>query len=151
MTVMSEMNNIKQAIIKKVITNLNLVGVKVSSAAKKEALDRAYDKGDFYRNIGYKVNNLNTELKLIVGSNVKHEPYVIGGKKPSWTPFVPIKSWVERKGLSWIDDIGNEMTIDQIAWAVIGKIKREGIEPRKIFKEILDADKAWILKTIRGE
>ena len=77
-------------------------------------------------------------MTLRVGSNVKHEPFVLGGKVPSWTPIAPLKSWVERKGLSWTDKkSGKLLTVEQIAHMIQAKIKREGIAARNVFAQVI--------------
>ena len=56
---------------------------------------------------------------LRVGSNVKHEPFVLGGKVPSWTPIAPLIAWVELKHLSWTDkETGKLLTVAEIAYLV---------------------------------
>jgi len=128
------------------------IGATVEGDAKRMILDRDIrDKGDFYRNTGYLVSgDLSSSMRLQVGSKVKHEPYVLGGKLPSWTPYAPILGWVQRKGLNWTDKRGRLLEPKQIAWMVIGKIKREGIPARNIFEEILKDRNAYITKRLQN-
>jgi hypothetical protein len=90
-------------------------------------------------------------MQLRVGSNVKHEPYVLGGKVPSWTPIAPLISWVERKGLDWTDkNTGESLSVEQMAYMVQSKIKAKGIEGRNIFAEIIENKKDWIYAQLRN-
>lgn len=130
---------------------LHEIGSVLVGDAKRIILDRGIkDKGDFYRNTAYKVSGtLNTGMRLFFGSNVKHEPYVLGGKEPSWTPLAPIVGWVQRKGLSWTDKQGNLLSVEQMAWMIIRKIKREGIPARNIFAEIIKDRNSYIIKRLK--
>jgi hypothetical protein len=130
---------------------LNEIGSVLVGDAKRMILDKNIkDRGDFYRNTTYVIKgNLSRGMSLRVGSNVKHEPYVLGGKEPSWTPFAPILGWVQRKGLSWTDKRGNIMKPEQMAWAIIHKIKREGIPARNIFADILKDRKSYVLQRLQ--
>ena len=107
------------------------------------------DKKDFYQNTGYEVLFGNSGVELIVGSNVKHEQYVLGGKEPSWTPIAPLISWVERKDLKWTDKkTGFQLKVEQIAYMIRAKIKREGIEGRNVFAEVIKNKQEWIYKQL---
>ena len=84
-------------------------------------------------------------MVLRVGSNVKHEPFVLGGKVPSGTPIAPLLAWVERKHLSWTDkETGKALTVSQIAYLIRGKIKREGIAARNVFAQVVANREQWI-------
>lgn len=132
---------------------LHEIGSELVKAGKRIILDKnILDKRDFYLNTDYNVSgNLNTKMRLQVGSNVAHEQYVLGGKQPSWTPLAPILGWVQRRALSWTDRItGREMSITQIAWMVIRKIKREGIKARNVFADILKDRKSFIIGRLKA-
>jgi hypothetical protein len=120
-------------------SRLHLIGSVIDAESRKEILaQQIYDKGDFYGNTGYLVETSPDAMILRVGSNVKHEPFILGGKVPSWTPIAPLKSWVERKGLSWIDKkSGKLLTVEQIAHMIQAKIKREGIAARNVFASVI--------------
>ena len=125
---------------------MHRIGNKLLNEAKDKILSQIYDKGDFYAFTAYIVTNKSNSIHLQIGSNVKHEPFVLGGKVPSWTPFAPIKAWVERKGLSWVDrKTGKALSVDQMAWMVIHKIKQKGIPARNVFAEVLSEHKSWII------
>ncbi len=130
---------------------LHEIGSTLVKDAKQIILDKEIkDKGDFYRNTAYIVSgSLNTKMKLQYGSNVAHEPYVLGGKEPSWTPLEPIVGWVERKGLSWTDKQGNLLRAEAIAWMIIRKIKREGIAARNIFADIMKDRESFIINRLK--
>jgi hypothetical protein len=99
--------------------------------------------------MGYVVTVEDDGVTLHVGSNVRHEPFVLGGKVPSWTPLAPLKAWVERKHLAWTDrETGKELTVTQMAYMIRGKIKREGIPERNIYEEILRNREQWILRQL---
>lgn len=126
-------------------SRMHEIGSVLTAEAKNTILEqKIYDKGDFYRNTAYMIRQLRSGIELRTGSNVKHEPFVLGGKEPSWTPYEPIRAWVERKGLNWVDEEGNEMTVRQMAWAIIHKIKREGIPGRNVFQEVIKNRQNWI-------
>jgi hypothetical protein len=139
------LNEVTRAIYAVLESRMHRVGSVLTGEAKEAIIEQNIrDRDDFYRNTEYIVNATANEMTLIVGSNVEHEPFVLGGKVPSWTPFEPIKSWVERKKLNWTDDDGNQLTVKQMAWMIIGKIKREGIEPRNVFAEVVKNHQEWI-------
>ena len=115
------------------------------SPAKEILSQQIYDKGDFYGNTGYLVENSPDAMILRVGSNVKHEPFVLGGKVPSWTPITPLIAWVECKHLSWSDkETGRLLTVAEIAYLIRGKIKREGIAARNVFASVIANWEQWI-------
>ena len=63
---------------------LHLIGSVIDADSRKEILaQQIYDKGDFYGNTGYLLQTTDTAMILRVGSNVRHEPFVLGGKVPS--------------------------------------------------------------------
>ncbi len=131
---------------------MHLIGSVIVADAGREAMSqRIYDKGDFYGNMGYLVNTDSAGMVLRVGSNVRHEPYVLGGKVPSWTPIAPLKAWVERKGLSWTDKkSGKLLTVEQIAYMIRAKIKREGIAARNIFETVINNREQWIYEQLNN-
>jgi hypothetical protein len=141
---------IYKAILEALESRLHLIGSVLDGDARRLTLERGiYDKGDFYNNLGYLVTVENDGVTLNVGSNVKHEPFVLGGKVPSWTPLAPIKAWVERKHLSWQDKkTGLELTVEQIAYLIRGKIKREGIPERNVIAEVIEKRESWIIKQL---
>ncbi len=143
------MNEIYRAIHASVIQRAHLIGNVLVAKSKQKILDDGImDKGDFYRNAEYRVIRKGNEINLHVGSNVAHEPYVLGGKVPSWTPLEPLKSWIERKDLGWKHESGKhkgeDMTIEEMAYLIRGKIKREGIEERNVFAEVIKNAQEWI-------
>jgi hypothetical protein len=95
---------IYKAILEALESRLYLIGSVLDGDARRLTLERGiYDKGDFYNNLGYLVTVEGDGITLHVGSNVKHESFVLGGKVPSWTPLAPIKAREERNHLSWQD------------------------------------------------
>jgi hypothetical protein len=103
------MGEVFRAILDVLESTLYKIGSVIDAEARKAMIAETggrkyiYDKGDMFRNATFVVTRRETGLDLRVGSNVKHEPFVLGGKVPSWTPLAPIKAWVERKHLSWQD------------------------------------------------
>lgn len=146
----SEFRDIYRAIFRALEAKFHHIGSIIDAEARKLVIERRIeDKGDFRRNLGYAVVKTETSLDLKEGSNVSHAPYVLGGKVPSWTPLEPLKSWVERKGFSWVDKItGKVMTIEQMAIMIRAKIRREGIKGRNIFAEIMKNKKQWIFNEL---
>jgi len=146
------MTAIYRAIYTALESRLHLIGSTIDGDARREILaQNIYDKGDFYGNTGYLVETASDSMILHVGSNVKHEPFVLGGKVPSWTPIAPLIAWVERKHLSWTDKkTGLELTIEEIAYLIRGKIKREGIAARNIFAEVLANREQWIFTQLNS-
>jgi hypothetical protein len=144
------MIEIYRAIYAALESRLHLIGSVIDADSRKEILtQQIYDKGDFYGNTGYTVETNDSGMTLRVGSNVKHEPFVLGGKVPSWTPIAPLKSWVERKGLSWTDkQSGKLLTVEQIAYMIQAKIKREGIAARNVFASVVANREQWIYQQL---
>ncbi len=143
------MSEIYRAIFTAIKQRAHLIGNVIVGKTKQEILDQEIkDKGDFYRNTEYRVIENDDTVTLFVGSNVKHEPYVLGGKVPSWTPLKPLMAWVERKDLGWVHESGKKkgekMTIEEMAYLIRGKIKREGIEERNVFAEVIKNQESWI-------
>ena len=100
----SDNSAIYRAIFAAIESRLHLIGSVIDGEARRLILERDIKaEGDFLANTGYEVDVGSSSIDLIVGSNVPHEPYVLGGKVPSWTPIEPLKAWVERKNLSWVD------------------------------------------------
>jgi hypothetical protein len=137
---------ILRAIFKAIESRLHRIGSVIEGEARRLILERDIkDKGDFLQNSGYAVQFNNASIDLTVGSNVPHEQYVLGGKVPSWTPIEPLKAWVERKGLAWVDKkTGKQLSVEQIAYMIQAKIKREGIPERNVFAEVIKNKQQWI-------
>ena len=144
------MLQIYRAIYAALESRLHLIGSVIDADSRKEILaQQIYDKGDFYGNTGYLLQTTDTAMILRVGSNVKHEPFVLGGKVPSWTPIAPLKAWVERKHLSWTDkETGKALTVAEIAYLIRGKIKREGIAARNVFAQVFSNREQWIYQQL---
>ena len=140
------MIEIYRAIYTALESRLHLIGSVIDAESRKEILaQQIYDKGDFYGNTGYLLQTTDTAMILRVGSNVKHEPFVLGGKVPSWTPIAPLIGWVERKHLSWTDkETGKAL----IAYLIRGKIKREGIAARNVFAQVISNREEWIYQQL---
>ncbi len=131
-------------------SRLYLIGSVIDAESRKEILaQQIYDKGDFYGNTGYLVETSPSAMILRVGSNVRHEPFVLGGKVASWTPIAPLLAWVERKHLSWTDkETGKALTVAEIAYLIRGKIKREGIAARNVFASVISNREQWIYQQL---
>jgi hypothetical protein len=144
------MRDIYLAIYAALESRLHLIGSVIDAESRKEILaQQIYDKGDFYGNTGYLVETSPSTMILRVGSNVKHEPFVLGGKVPSWTPIAPLIAWVERKHLSWTDkETGKALTVARIAYLIRGKIKREGIVARNVFAQVIANREQWIYQQL---
>ena len=144
------MREIYLAIYAALESRLHLIGSVLDAESRKEILaQQIYDKGDFYGNTGYLVETSPDTMILRVGSNVRHEPFVLGGKVPSWTPIAPLIAWVERKHLSWTDkETGKLLTVAEIAYLIRGKIRREGIAARNVFAEVIANREQWIYQQL---
>lgn len=144
------MIEIYRAIYTALESRLHLIGSVIDADSRKEILaQQIYDKGDFYGNTGYMLQTTDSAMILRVGSNVRHEPYVLGGKVPSWTPIAPLIAWVERKNLSWTDkETGKALTVAEIAYLIRGKIKREGIAARNVFAQVIANREQWIYQQL---
>ena len=144
------MGEVYLAIYSALESRLHLIGSVIDADSRKEILaQQIYDKGDFYGNTGYLLETSPTAMILRVGSNVKHEPFVLGGKVPSWTPIAPLIAWVERKHLSWTDkETGKALTVAEIAYLIRGKIKREGIAARNVFAQVIANREQWIYQQL---
>ena len=144
------MREIYLAIYAALESRLHLIGSVIDAESRKEILtQQIYDKGDFYGNTGYLVETSPDAMILRVGSNVKHEPFILGGKVPSWTPIAPLIAWVERKSLSWTDkETGKALPVAEIAYLIRGKIKREGIAARNVFAQVIANREQWIYQQL---
>ncbi|MCD4818659.1 MAG: hypothetical protein K8S23_08195 [Candidatus Cloacimonetes bacterium] len=142
----STSQEILRAIYRAIESKLHLIGSVIEGSARNLILQQDIkDKGDFFQNTGYAIQFGNSSIDLAVGSNVPHEQYVLGGKVPSWTPIEPLKAWVERKGLAWVDKrSGKLLSIEQMAYMIQAKIKREGIPARNVFVEVIKNKQQWI-------
>ncbi len=146
------MNEITAEIYRAILTalesRLHLIGSVVTADARRDTMNYQpypiYDKGDFYQALGYVLTRQPDGLTLNVGSNVKHEPFVLGGKVPSWTPIAPLKAWVERKNLAWVDKTGAPMSVDSMAYAIQHAIRARGIPARNVHAEVLAKREQWI-------
>ncbi len=147
---MSIDSEILRAIYTAIESKLHLIGSVIEGKTRRLILEKDIkDKGDFYQNTSYAVSFNSSSIDLVVGSNVPHEQYVLGGKVPSWTPIQPLKDWVARKGLDWVDKkTGKQLTIGQIAYLIRGKIKREGIAERNVFAEVIKNQEKWIFSQL---
>ena len=146
----SDNSDIYRAIFAAIESRLHLIGSVIDGEARRLILERDIkSEGDFLANTGYEVEVGNSSIDLIVGSNVAHEPFVLGGKVPSWTPLEPLKAWVERKNLSWVDKkSGKALSIEQMAFMIRAKIKREGIPARNVFAEVIRKRESWIFQQL---
>ncbi|MDD3523819.1 MAG: hypothetical protein PHQ41_03880 [Candidatus Cloacimonetes bacterium] len=146
------MVEVYRAIFSALESRLHLIGSVIDAESRREILaQQIYDKGDFYGNTGYLVETSPSAMILRVGSNVRHEPFVLGGKVPSWTPIAPLIAWVERKNLSWTDkETGKLLTVAEIAYLIRGKIKREGIAARNVFAEVIANREQWIYQQLNS-
>jgi hypothetical protein len=144
------MIEIYRAIYSALESRLHLIGSVIDADSRREILaQQIYDKGDFYGNTGYLLQTTDTAMILRVGSNVKHEHFVLGGKVPSWTPIAPLIAWVERRHLSWTDkETGKALTVAEIAYLIRGKIKREGIAARNVFAQVIANREQWIYQQL---
>lgn len=146
------MTAIYRAILQALDSRLNLIGSVLEGEIRRLTLARGiYDKGDFYGNLGYLISVENDGLTLRLGANVPHEAFVLGGKVPSWTPLAPLVAWVERKHLSWVDKkTGLQLTVEQIARLIRGKIRREGIAERNVIAEVIQNRESWIIQQLES-
>lgn len=139
----AEIDALIDVVIKKIWAELERltwgIGYEVSAAARKKAMEqkiRAH--GDFINAIDPVVTVGTDQITLRVGSNVKHEPFVLGGKVPSWTPLEPLEDWVRVKALAWTDKkTGDAMTVEEMAKLIQLKIHAKGIPARNVFAEVL--------------
>lgn len=143
---------IYRAIITALDSRLHLIGSVIDADARREILaQKIFDKGDFYANAFYIVDTVSDGMVLRVGSNVKHEQYVLGGKVPSGTPMAPLIAWVERKKLAWVDKkSGESLKVEQIAKLIFWKIKHHGIAARNVYQTVLDKREQWIYQQLQS-
>jgi len=72
------MREIYLAIYAALESRLHLIGSVIDAESRKEMLaQQIYDKCDFYGNTGYLVETSHDAMILRVGSNVRHEPFVL--------------------------------------------------------------------------
>ena len=146
---------IKKAIVKAIEVKFHRIGGAVDAAARERAESQGIrDRGDFIDSIGYLVSTSAKTIILVVQSNTKHAPFVLGGKVPSGIKEKvdgedPIKAWVERKNLSWVDKNDKPMTVDQMTYLVRRKIYEKGIPARNVFMEVFKEKESWILNELK--
>lgn len=148
---MSDILQIEAAIRAALRERLQDIGVVLSGDGLREAR-RMHIRatGNFQDKIDSVLKETKKKFVLSVGSKVEYEPFILGGKKPSWTPIEPLKRWVETKKLSWVDKkTEKKLTVDQMAYMIRGKIKREGIPERNIFAEVLKNRESWIFSQLK--
>lgn len=157
-----ELQEIYRAIMEVLTQKVHRIGNKIkkeAQAASMQIIDHGdykdhyiYAWGDFHDSAGYIVTQVSHDTVVLrVGSNVKHEPYVLGGKVPSWTPIAPLISWVERKGLAWVDkDTGEPLSVETMAYMIRAAIKRRGIPARNVYREVIDKYEDWIVKELES-
>lgn len=146
------MRQIYRTIITALESTLDGIGSVLDADARKEIIRLGIiDKGDFLGNAGYLVQKNSEGMTLRVGSNVRHEPFVLGGKVPSGTPLEPLKAWVERKNLAWVDKkTGTPLKVEQMAKLIFWKIKHHGIPARNVYETVLQNKEAWIFDQLNG-
>jgi hypothetical protein len=96
------------------------------------------------KNLTRKKKNVTKSLYDSLGYNVKAMPnsfsfdflmeeygeWVDKGRKAGKNPpFSPIKEWVQNRRIQFRDNRGKFQTYEQTAWAIVGGIGRNGIEP----------------------
>ena len=96
------------------------------------------------KNLTRKKKNVTKGLYDSLGYNVKAMPnsfsfdflmeeygeWVDKGRKAGKNPpFSPIKEWVQNRRIQFRDNRGKFQTYEQTAWAIVGGIGRNGIEP----------------------
>ncbi len=157
-----ELQEIYRAIMDTLTQKVYFIGNRIDVDARREAIreidhggysDRyIYDRGDFYNAMSYVVTQEGQDTVVLrVGSNVKHEPFVLGGKVPSWTPIAPLISWVQRKGLAWVDkETGELLPVKTIAYMIRAAIKQRGIEPRNVYQTVIKNREEWIHKQLEN-
>jgi len=152
MAIDNEYKQVVAAIMKSLNAKMHRIGGTIDADTRRMIIqEKIYDRGDFLHATGYEVVSAGNHITLKFGSNVSHAPFVLGGKVPSWTPVAPIKAWVERKNLSWVDKkTGNPLTVDAMAWMIVTKIRREGIKARNVFEEVFRKREAWIYQTLES-
>jgi hypothetical protein len=94
-----------------------------------------------------------TPRGAIVGVDAPHAPFMENGTRPHRPPFQPIADWAYRKGLIDIElteedieadysdeeELGKEVKkASGIVFGIIGKIAKEGIEPRHFMKRAVE-------------
>ncbi len=157
-----DLQEIYRAIMDTLTQTVYFIGNRIDVDARREAIREIdhgdysdkyiYDRGDFYNAMSYVVTQEGQDTVVLrVGSNVKHEPFVLGGKVPSWTPIAPLISWVERKGLAWVDkETGKLLPVKTIAYMIRAAIKQRGIEPRNVYQAVIKNREEWILKQLEN-
>lgn len=155
-----DLQAIRQAIMDVLTQKVHAIGNRIDGKAREEAIKEVdygtytdryiYDLGNFWNAMTYVVTQEGEDtLVLRVGSNVKHEPFVLGGKVPSWTPIAPLIAWVQRKNLAWVDkETGQPLSVETMAYMIRSAIKRRGIRPRNVYQEVIKNQEEWIYKEL---
>jgi len=90
-------------------------------------------KGKLYQSLDYDVKVMPNSFDF----NFLMEDYgewVDKGRKAGTSPpFSAIREWVQDRKIQFRDNRGKFQTYDQTAWAVVGGIRRNGIEPSEFY------------------
>ena len=81
-------------------------------------------EGDLRNSITEEVAREIGQMRLTVGPNAEHGPFVELGTKPHWTPVAPLRRWVVKK-------LGIEgKNVDRVLHAIRFKISQVGTQAR---------------------
>lgn len=86
---------------------------------------------NIYQSISYYVDGQGI---IHVGSDLPYAPVLEWGRDPGKAPpFEPIYEWVKKK-VGFYQDIKTDADARRIAWAIVTKIKQEGVKGRYFFR-----------------
>lgn len=78
-----------------------------------------------------------TEIKGVVGSNVKYAPFMELGTRPHWPPISALETWARRHGM--------------VAFLVARAIARRGLKARKFLQRAFDENRGRIVQIFKDE
>lgn len=86
---------------------------------------------NIYKSIEYFVDQ---DGMIYVGTDLPYGPVLEWGRDPGKAPpFEPIYEWVKKK-VGFYQDIKTDEDARRIAWAIVTKIKQEGVKGRYFFR-----------------
>lgn len=94
---------------------------------KKRVTSRLYDS------LGYDVKVMPNSMAFDFLMEEYGEWVDKGRKAGTAPPFSPIREWVQNRRIQFRDNSGKFQSYDQTAWAVVGGIKKNGIEASEFY------------------
>jgi len=135
-------NQLREALVKR---NINTTSLGLSQSIKPtkpeivgNGIEVEIQADHYWKFVNYGVN----------GTKEKHGAPEWGTQPKTGTTFhQEILAWIPKRGvMAKPDENGNIPTYDQIAWAIQGKIRRDGIKPRPFYNDVINNKLVGIIR-----